>query len=44
MKSVSEGLTLVDVESELEVMLTSSTSYMKRRLSTTDFTSTSLVT
>ena len=44
MKSVSEGLTLADVESELEVTQTISISYVKTRLSTSDFTPMSLVT
>ena len=44
MKSVSEGLTLVDVENELEVTQTISSSYMKTRLSTSDFTPMSLLT
>ena len=44
MKSVSEGLTLADVENELEVTQTISSSYMKTRLSTSDFTPTSLLT
>ena len=41
---VSEGLTLADVENELEVTQTISSSYMKTRLSTSDFTPTSLLT
>ena len=44
MKSVSEGLTLADVENELEVTQTISSSNMKTRLSTSDFTPTSLLT
>ena len=44
MKSVSEGLTLADVESELEVTETISSNYVKTRLSTSDFTPTSLLT
>ena len=44
MNSVSEGLTLADIESELEVMYTIISSYVKMRLSASDFTPTSLFT